>query len=72
MVASGLRTIDLAPTIAYVLSVPDPQQSQGAVRLDLLRGGEARPLVPLVGLTDFHGQLEPSTLSIDWEDRNGW
>ena len=42
VVASGLRTIDLAPTIAYLLGIPEPQHSQGVVRLDLLRGGEAR------------------------------
>ena len=65
VVASGLRTIDLAPTIAYLLGTPEPQQSQGIVRLDLLRGGEARTFVPVIGLTDFHGQLEPSSLTID-------
>ncbi|CAG0937348.1 2',3'-cyclic-nucleotide 2'-phosphodiesterase / 3'-nucleotidase / 5'-nucleotidase [Thermoflexales bacterium] len=64
-VAQGLRTIDLAPTIAYLMRIPEPQHSQGLVRLDLLRGGEARKLVPLIGLTDFHGQLEPSSLTMD-------
>ena len=65
VIASGLRTIDLAPTIAYILGIPEPQQSQGTVRLDLLRGGEARTLVPVIGLTDFHGQLEQTNLTID-------
>ena len=65
VIASGLRTIDLAPTIAYLLGVPEPQQSQGVVRLDLLRGGEARTLVPVIGLTDYHGQLDPTTITID-------
>ena len=41
LVATGLRIIDLAPTIAYILGIPEPQHSQGVVRLDLLRGGEA-------------------------------
>ncbi len=62
---SGVRTIDLAPTIAYVLGVPEPQHSQGVVRLDLLDGGWARTLVPVIGLTDFHGQLDPTTTSSD-------
>ncbi|MBP7148881.1 MAG: 5'-nucleotidase C-terminal domain-containing protein [Acidobacteria bacterium] len=61
----GLRTIDLAPTLAYVLGVPLPQQSQGAVRLDLLRGGEQRTLVPVLAVTDYHGQLEPAPLPLD-------
>ncbi len=62
---SGVRTIDLAPTIAYLLGVPEPQHSQGVVRLDLLDGGWARTLVPVIGLTDFHGQLDPTTTSSD-------
>jgi 2',3'-cyclic-nucleotide 2'-phosphodiesterase (5'-nucleotidase family) len=65
VIASGLRTIDLAPTIAYLLGVPEPQQSQGVVRLDLLRGNDSRTLVPVIALTDFHGQLEQSSLTID-------
>jgi 2',3'-cyclic-nucleotide 2'-phosphodiesterase (5'-nucleotidase family)/predicted AlkP superfamily phosphohydrolase/phosphomutase len=65
VVASELRTIDVAPTIAYLMGVPEPQHSQGVVRLDLLRGGEARTLVPVIGLTDFHGQLEQTTFSMD-------
>jgi 2',3'-cyclic-nucleotide 2'-phosphodiesterase (5'-nucleotidase family) len=64
-VAADLRTIDLAPTIAYLLGVPEPQHAQGVVRLDLLRGGEARTLVPVTSLTDFHGQLEQTTMSMD-------
>ncbi len=63
--APGLRSIDLAPTIAYLMQIPEPQHSQGMVRLDLLRGGEARRLVPVIGLTDFHGQLEQTTFAID-------
>ncbi len=65
VVASGLRTIDLAPTIAYLLGIPEPQHSQGMVRLDLLKGGDARTLVPVVGLTDYHGQLDPTTMLMD-------
>ena len=65
VVAKGLRTIDLAPTLAYLLGVPEPQQSEGEVRLDLLRGGDQRMVVPFVGLTDFHGQLEPTSMTID-------
>ncbi len=64
--ASGVRTIDLAPTIAYLLGVPEPQHSQGVVRLDLIWNGfQQRTLVPVVGLTDFHGQLDPTTTTID-------
>jgi len=65
VVVDGLRTIDIAPTIAYLMGIPEPQHSQGVVRLDLLRGGEAHTLVPVIGLTDFHGQLEQTTFAVD-------
>ncbi len=41
------------------------------MRLDLLRGGEARTLVPVIALTDFHGQLEPTTMLDGWAQRAG-
>jgi 2',3'-cyclic-nucleotide 2'-phosphodiesterase (5'-nucleotidase family) len=65
VVVSDLRTIDLAPTIAYVMHIPLPQHSQGVVRLDMLRGGRGRSLVPVIGLNDFHGQLEPTNFTLD-------
>jgi 2',3'-cyclic-nucleotide 2'-phosphodiesterase (5'-nucleotidase family) len=60
-----VRSIDLAPTIAYILGVPEPQHSQGVVRLDILDDGGSPTLVPLIGLNDFHGQLEQTTFTID-------
>jgi 2',3'-cyclic-nucleotide 2'-phosphodiesterase (5'-nucleotidase family) len=63
--ARDVRSIDLAPTAAFLLGVPVPQQSQGVVRRDLLaRGGRYTP-VSIVGLNDFHGQLEPTTTLLD-------
>jgi 2',3'-cyclic-nucleotide 2'-phosphodiesterase (5'-nucleotidase family) len=61
----NLRTIDLAPTIAYLLRVPLPQQAQGRVRLDLLRRGYAASPLTILGINDFHGQLEPTTTPVD-------
>jgi 2',3'-cyclic-nucleotide 2'-phosphodiesterase (5'-nucleotidase family)/predicted AlkP superfamily phosphohydrolase/phosphomutase len=65
VLANGIRTIDIAPTIAYILGIPEPQQSQGVVRMDLIKGSESRTLVPVIGLTDFHGQLEQTSYTID-------
>ena len=59
------RTIDLAPTAAFILGVPVPQHSQGRVLTEILRGGERYKTVTVIGLTDFHGQLEPTTTPID-------
>ncbi|HEX7975565.1 MAG TPA: 5'-nucleotidase C-terminal domain-containing protein [Anaerolineales bacterium] len=59
------RTIDLAPTIAYLLRVPEPQHAQGRVLTDALRGGPQLKPVSIVALTDYHGQLDPTTMSFD-------
>ena len=46
-----MRTIDIAPTIAYLLKVPEPQQSQGRVLLDLQGGDRIKPSQWLVSTT---------------------
>ena len=61
----NIRTIDVAPTIAYLLRVPLPQQAQGRVRLDLLRKGYSAHPLTILGINDFHGQLDPTTTPID-------
>jgi 2',3'-cyclic-nucleotide 2'-phosphodiesterase (5'-nucleotidase family) len=60
-----VRTIDLAPTAAFLLGVPAPQHSQGVVRRDLLDDGRDFTPVNIVGLNDFHGQLKPGTTTYD-------
>jgi 2',3'-cyclic-nucleotide 2'-phosphodiesterase (5'-nucleotidase family)/predicted AlkP superfamily phosphohydrolase/phosphomutase len=59
------RSIDLAPTLAYLLGIPEPQHSQGKVLLDIVKGGNAVRPISIVGLNDFHGQLEPTNLAFD-------
>jgi 2',3'-cyclic-nucleotide 2'-phosphodiesterase (5'-nucleotidase family) len=60
-----VRSIDIAPTVAYLLDVPEPQQSQGRVLLDLLRDGRRVTPLSIIGLNDFHGQLDPTTTPLD-------
>ena len=62
---SGARTIDLAPTVAFLLDVPEPQSSQGRVLTEALRYGYEMSSVSLIGLTDYHGQLEQTTTAYD-------
>lgn len=59
------RTIDLAPTLAFILGVPEPQHSQGRVLLGVVKGGSSYKPISIIGLTDFHGQLEPGNLRFD-------
>ncbi|MFN8630353.1 MAG: 5'-nucleotidase C-terminal domain-containing protein [Chloroflexota bacterium] len=62
------RTIDLAPTLAFILGIPEPQHSQGRVLLGVVDGGASYKPISIVGLTDFHGQLDPSTLPFDGQN----
>ncbi len=59
------RSVDLAPTLAFLLGVPEPEQSQGRVLLDVVRRGGRYQPVSIVGLNDFHGQIEPTTRTYD-------
>jgi 2',3'-cyclic-nucleotide 2'-phosphodiesterase (5'-nucleotidase family) len=60
-----VRSIDIAPTIAYLLRVPMPQHSQGRVLTEIIRGANVVKPVTLIGLNDFHGQLDPTTMVMD-------
>jgi 2',3'-cyclic-nucleotide 2'-phosphodiesterase (5'-nucleotidase family)/predicted AlkP superfamily phosphohydrolase/phosphomutase len=59
------RTIDLAPTLAFMMGIPEPQHSQGRVLTDVLKGGDKFKPISIVGLNDFHGQLDPTTFAYD-------
>ena len=64
-VVRNVRSIDLAPTAAFLLDVPAPGHSQGIVRRDLLAKGRKYKPLSIIGLNDFHGQLDPSTQPLD-------
>ena len=61
----GARSIDIAPTVAYLLRIPVPQQTQGRVLLEMLKEGEHVTPITIIGLNDFHGQLDPTTMAFD-------
>jgi 2',3'-cyclic-nucleotide 2'-phosphodiesterase (5'-nucleotidase family)/predicted AlkP superfamily phosphohydrolase/phosphomutase len=58
-------SIDLAPTLAYMLGIPEPQYSQGKVLLSMIKGGSSIKPISIVALNDFHGQLDPTTMTVD-------
>ncbi len=60
-----VRTIDLAPTAAFILGVPIPQHAQGRVLAELLKDSERYKTITIIGLNDYHGQLDPTTKSYD-------
>ena len=59
-----VRAIDLAPSLAYALDLPAPANASGQVRYDLFEGGGYTEIT-LLNISDFHGQLEPLSESVD-------
>ena len=47
---------------------PSPQQSQGRILLEMLDARRSVTPLSIVGLNDFHGQLDQTTMSIDGQN----
>jgi 2',3'-cyclic-nucleotide 2'-phosphodiesterase (5'-nucleotidase family) len=62
---AGIRSIDLAPTISYLMDIPIPQHSQGRVLTEILDGGSSLNPISVIGLNDFHGQLDSAIRAYD-------
>ena len=43
------KSIDLAPTLAFLLGIPEPQHSQGRVLLEIVKGGNSYKPIAIVG-----------------------
>jgi 2',3'-cyclic-nucleotide 2'-phosphodiesterase (5'-nucleotidase family)/predicted AlkP superfamily phosphohydrolase/phosphomutase len=61
----GVRAIDLAPTIAYLLDIPEPYNARGKVLLNIIKGGNRIHELQILDISDFHGQLVPLTEAAD-------
>jgi 2',3'-cyclic-nucleotide 2'-phosphodiesterase (5'-nucleotidase family) len=59
------RSIDLAPTLAFLLGVPEPEYSQGIVLRKIVSGSGSYTPVSIIGLNDFHGQLDATSRAYD-------
>jgi 2',3'-cyclic-nucleotide 2'-phosphodiesterase (5'-nucleotidase family) len=62
---SGIRAIDLAPTVSYVLGVPEPQNARGKILLNLLQGTGNLREIDILDISDYHGQLVPLSEAAD-------
>ncbi len=61
----GVRAIDLAPTIAYLMDIPEPQNARGKVLLNIVKGGNLIREIQILDISDFHGQLVPLAETAD-------
>ncbi len=61
----GVRAIDLAPTLAFLMSIPGPQNARGKILYNLFpRPGQYKEAT-ILQISDYHGQLVPLAEAAD-------
>ena len=55
----GVRQIDLAPTLAFMMGIPGPQQARGAILYDAVKHAENLNEITILDISDWHAQLTP-------------
>ena len=56
---TGVRAIDVAPTLAYLLDIPGPQNARGKILYRILDNGSSLIEATILDISDYHGQLVP-------------
>jgi 2',3'-cyclic-nucleotide 2'-phosphodiesterase (5'-nucleotidase family)/predicted AlkP superfamily phosphohydrolase/phosphomutase len=56
-----VRAVDLAPTLAYLLGIPGPQNARGCILYDLVSTAGRIAELTILDISDYHGQLIPLT-----------
>jgi 2',3'-cyclic-nucleotide 2'-phosphodiesterase (5'-nucleotidase family)/predicted AlkP superfamily phosphohydrolase/phosphomutase len=62
---AGVRAIDLAPTIAFLMGIPGPQNARGRILYNLVKNSERYQEITILDISDYHGQLVPLTEAAD-------
>jgi 2',3'-cyclic-nucleotide 2'-phosphodiesterase (5'-nucleotidase family)/predicted AlkP superfamily phosphohydrolase/phosphomutase len=62
---AGVRAIDLAPTIAFLMNISGPQNARGRIMYELVTGGGKYKEVTILDISDYHGQLVPLAETAD-------
>src|SRR4051812_16130575 len=55
----GLRAVDVAPTLAFLMDIPGPQNARGRILYDAVKGAEDLTEVTILDISDWHAQLTP-------------
>ena len=63
---SGLRAIDVAPTLSFVLGIPAPQNARGKIRYDIVDDTSDTREITILDISDWHGQAIPLAENADW------
>jgi len=62
---AGVRTIDLAPTIAFILNIPGPQNARGKILYSIVPGTSDYREATILDISDYHGQVIPLSEASD-------
>ena len=61
----GVRAIDLAPTVAFLLDFPGPINARGKIMYDLLYTPGQYKEATILFISDFHGNITPLSQTAD-------
>jgi 2',3'-cyclic-nucleotide 2'-phosphodiesterase (5'-nucleotidase family) len=61
----GLRAIDVAPTFAFLMNIPGPQNARGKILYNLIPNGARYKEITILDISDYHGQLTPLSEASD-------
>jgi len=62
---AGVRAIDLAPTLAFLLNIPGPQNARGKILYNLVPTPGQYKEITILDISDYHGQLVPLAEAAD-------
>src|SRR5258706_3998551 len=62
---ANVRAIDLAPTLAFLLGIPGPQNARGRILTNLVPKPGQYKEVTILDISDYHGQLIPLSEAAD-------
>jgi 2',3'-cyclic-nucleotide 2'-phosphodiesterase (5'-nucleotidase family)/predicted AlkP superfamily phosphohydrolase/phosphomutase len=56
---ASVRAIDLAPTLAFLMGIPGPQNARGKILYNLTLNPSQYKEITILDISDYHGQLVP-------------
>jgi len=62
---SGIRAVDVAPTISFLMGFPGPQNARGRILTELFPEPGRWKTATILDISDFHGQLVPLSEAAD-------
>jgi 2',3'-cyclic-nucleotide 2'-phosphodiesterase (5'-nucleotidase family)/predicted AlkP superfamily phosphohydrolase/phosphomutase len=62
---AGIRAVDVAPTISFLMGFPGPQNARGRIMTELLPQPGRWKTATILDISDYHGQLIPLAEAAD-------